>query len=81
MKTYPLWYYLISVLVIVIAIASLFTGAPVLRFLTTLGLGVVMASLGTFQWKKNRMMAYALFGVAALQVFALIYSIYVFVSV
>ncbi|QOT01029.1 hypothetical protein JNUCC42_10465 [Brevibacterium sp. JNUCC-42] len=80
MKKKPLWFNVISIIAIVITIASLITSAPFLRILSMLGLAVIMASLGSFELNKNRKMAFMLFGVASFQVFVLIDSIYVLVA-
>ncbi|WP_414853194.1 hypothetical protein [Brevibacillus sp. IT-7CA2] len=68
---------MISIIGIVIATASLITEAPILRILTMFVLAIVMTSLGTFELKKNRKMAFIMFGVAAFQVFVLADMIYV----
>ncbi|AYB38549.1 hypothetical protein [Brevibacillus laterosporus] len=80
MKKHPLWFKVISIIAIVITIASLITSAPFLRMLSILGLAVIMASLGSFELNKNRTMAFMFFGVAALQVSVLIDWIYVLVA-
>ncbi len=80
MKKNPLWFNVISIITIVITIASLITDAPFLRIFTMLGLAVIMASLGSFELKKNRTMSFMFFCVSALQIFVLIDWIYVLVK-
>ena len=80
MKKNPLWFNVISIIFIVITTASLITSVPFLRVLTILGLAVIMASLGSFELNRNRMLAFMFFGVAALQVYELIDRIYVLVA-
>ncbi|WP_213024656.1 hypothetical protein [Brevibacillus reuszeri] len=46
MKKNPVWFNLLSIVVIVIAITSLLTTASFFHLATMLGLAVVMASLG-----------------------------------
>ncbi|PSK11690.1 hypothetical protein C7R92_09550 [Brevibacillus porteri] len=78
MKNRPLWFNIFSIVALSIAVVNIFIHAPFLRILTMLCLPVFMASLGTFELKKNRKMAFIMFGVAAFQVFVLIDTIYVF---
>lgn len=80
MRKNPLWFNAISMLVIVLAIASLFTSAPFFRIGTMLGLVVIMASLGKFELSKNRTLAFMLFGVAGLQILVLINSLHVLLT-
>ncbi|MGF9909244.1 hypothetical protein [Brevibacillus porteri] len=77
MKNRPLWFNIFSVVALSIAVVNVFTHVAFLRIVTMLCLAVVMASLGTFELKKNRKMAFILFGVAAFQVFVLAEMIYV----
>ena len=77
MKNRPLWFRIISIIVAAIAITNLFTHSSLFRTLTMLGLAVVMISFGTFELSKNRMMAFMFFGVAILQIFTMIKTIYV----
>ncbi|MFS0553322.1 hypothetical protein [Brevibacillus sp. 179-C9.3 HS] len=76
MKRNPLWFNVVSIMVIVLAIASLITSASVLRVLTMLGLAIIMVSLGTFELKKKHKIAYLFFGVAAFQALVLIDAVY-----
>ncbi len=62
------------------AVVNFFTHVALLRIVTMLCLAVFMASLGTFERKKNRKMAFILFGVAAFQVFVLAEMIFVAVT-
>jgi len=80
MKKNPIWFNLLSIIVIVIAITSLITRASFFHLATMLGLAVVMASLGSLEFYKNRKLAYMLFCVALLQVVVFIDSIVVFAS-
>lgn len=77
MKKNPLWFNIVSIIVILITIAFLITSSPSLRIFSMLGVAVIMASLGTFELTKNRKMAVMLFVVAALQVLVTIDTIYV----
>ncbi|MFG0216854.1 hypothetical protein ACFU8X_27750 [Brevibacillus porteri] len=77
MKNRPLWFNIFSVVALSIAVVNVFTHVAFLRIITMLCLAVVMASLGTFELKKNRKMAFILFAVAAFQVFVLVEMIYV----
>ena len=74
MKRTPLWLNVIAIIVIVIAITSLLSDAHFLRILTTLGLAVLMVSLGTFVWSKNRARAYTFFGISAFLVFVHVFQ-------
>ncbi|GED58872.1 hypothetical protein ABER61_21630 [Brevibacillus formosus] len=80
MKNRPLWFYIFSVVALSISVLNIFTHAAFLRIVTMICLAVVMVSLGTFELKKNRKMAFALFGVAVFQVFVLAEMIYVAVT-
>ncbi|MED1785819.1 hypothetical protein P4V43_28870 [Brevibacillus fortis] len=77
MKNRPLWFNIFSVAALSIAIVNVFTHVAFLKIITILCLAVVMASLGTFELKKNRKMAFILFGVAAFQVYVSVEMIYV----
>ncbi|MBY0088258.1 hypothetical protein HP567_013305 [Brevibacillus sp. M2.1A] len=77
MKNRPLWFHIFSVVAFSIAVVNIFTHVAFLRIVTMICLAVVMASLGSFELKKNRKMAFALFGVAAFQVFVLAEMFYV----
>lgn len=77
MNNRPLWFNIFLTVALAIAVVNIFTHVAFLRILTMLCLAVFMATLGTFELKKNRKMALLLFGVAAFQVFALIDTIYV----
>ncbi|TQK73746.1 hypothetical protein FB479_102380 [Brevibacillus sp. AG162] len=77
MKNRPCWFNIFSIVALSIAIVNIFTHVPFLKILTMLCLAVFMASLGIFELKKNRKMAFILFGVAAFQVFALADMIFV----
>lgn len=61
MNRNPIWFNIIAIIVIVIALISLVSNAPFLRILNTLGLVVLMVSLGTFAWIKNKARAYTFF--------------------
>ncbi|MFF0826164.1 hypothetical protein ACFYU8_04870 [Brevibacillus sp. NPDC003359] len=76
MKKTPIWFTVVSMMVIVLAIATLITSAQFLRIATMLGLAIIMAALGTFERKKKHKIAYLFFFVAALQVLVLIDGIY-----
>jgi hypothetical protein len=77
MKNRPLWFNIFSIVALAIAIVNIFMHDPVLRIVTMLCLAVLMASLGAFEWKKNRKMAFMMFGVAAFQVYVFADMIYV----
>ncbi|MGG1661111.1 hypothetical protein [Brevibacillus sp. NRS-1366] len=76
MKNRPLWFKIISIIGIVIAIANLLTNAPFFKILTMLGLAGVLASYGTFELKKNHAMVFIFFGLAVFQVLVLIETLY-----
>ncbi|MGG4439234.1 hypothetical protein [Brevibacillus fortis] len=77
MKNRPLWFNIFSVAALSVAVVNVFTHVAFLKIITILCLAVVMASLGTFELKKNRKMAFILFGVAAFQVYVSVEMIYV----
>lgn len=77
MKNRPLWFNIFSIVALTIAVVNIFTHVAFLRIVTMLCLAIFMASLGTFELKKNRKMAFILFGVAAFYVFVLADMIYV----
>ncbi|ATF12506.1 hypothetical protein A616_11005 [Brevibacillus brevis X23] len=54
MKNRPLWFNIFSVVALSMAVVNVFTHVTFLRIVTMLCLAVVMASLGTFERKKNR---------------------------
>jgi hypothetical protein len=74
MKRTPLWLNVIAIIVIVIAITSLISDAPFLELLNTLGLIVLMVSLGTFSLSRNKARAYTFFGLGAFLVFVLAFQ-------
>ncbi|WJQ83544.1 hypothetical protein [Brevibacillus brevis] len=80
MENRPLWFNIFSVVALAIAVVNIFTHVAFLRIVTMICLAVVMASLGIFERKKNRKMAFILFGVAAFQVFVLAEMLYVTVT-
>ncbi|WP_188067777.1 hypothetical protein [Brevibacillus brevis] len=80
MKNRPLWFNIFSVVALAIAVVNIFTHVAFLRIVTMICLAVVMASLGSFELKKNRKMAFILFGVAAFQVLVSVEMIYVAVT-
>ncbi|TKI56330.1 hypothetical protein E8L90_13090 [Brevibacillus antibioticus] len=71
MKNRPLWFNIFSVVALFIAVVNIFTNVTFLRIITMLCLAALMVFLGTFELKKNRKMAFIMFGVAAFQVFVL----------
>jgi hypothetical protein len=75
MKRNPLWFNLLSFAVLAVTIISLVTSAPLLRIFSMLGLAMIMASLGSFEWNKNRKLAFTLFGVAVIQILVMIDTI------
>ncbi|KMZ41700.1 MULTISPECIES: hypothetical protein [Bacillales] len=80
MKNRPLWFNIFSVVALAIAVVNIFAHVAFLRIVAMICLAVVMASLGSFELKKNRKMAFILFGVAAFQVFVSAEMIYVAVT-
>jgi hypothetical protein len=76
MKKTPIWFTVVSMMVIVLAIATLFTSARLLRIATMLGLVIIMAALGTFERRKQHKIAYLFFFVAACQILVLIDGVY-----
>lgn len=74
MNRNPIWFNIIAIIVIVIALISLVSNAPFLRIVNTLGLVVLMVSLGTFAWSKNKARAYTFLGISAFLVFVLAYQ-------
>lgn len=74
MNRNPLWLYVIAILVIIIAITSLISDVPFLRIVNTLGLVVLMVSLGIFTWSKNKARAYTFFGISAFLVLVLVFQ-------
>lgn len=81
MKNRPVWFRVISIVALLIAVANLFTNSTLQRELTMLCLAVVMGSSGILEWrKKRRYAAIAFLGVAAFQMYVLIETIYVFAT-
>ncbi|MFF2528385.1 hypothetical protein ACFVS2_05660 [Brevibacillus sp. NPDC058079] len=76
MKNTPIWFTVVSMMVIVLAIATLITSSRLLRIATMLGLAIIMTALGSFEWKKQHKIAYLFFIVAACQVLILIDGVY-----
>ncbi|MED1919567.1 hypothetical protein P4V64_30245 [Bacillus thuringiensis] len=76
MKNTPFWFTVVSMMVIVLAIATLITSSRLLRIATMLGLAIIMTALGSFEWKKQPKIAYLFFIVAACQVLILIDGVY-----
>jgi len=74
MNKNPLWFNVIAIIVIVIAVASFISDAPFLRILNTLGLFVLMVSFGTIERRKNKARAFTLFGISAFLVFVLVFQ-------
>jgi hypothetical protein len=70
----PLWFIITAITVIVIAITSLISDASFLEILNTLGLVVLMISLGTITRSKNKARVYTFFGLSAFLVFVLAFQ-------
>ncbi|MBW5468246.1 hypothetical protein GPJ61_10295 [Brevibacillus formosus] len=75
MNRNPLWLKITAIIVIAIAITSLISDAPFLEILNTLGLVILMVSLGTFARSKNKARAYTFFGLSAFLVFVLAFQV------
>ncbi|WP_432775036.1 hypothetical protein AAFJ72_17765 [Brevibacillus gelatini] len=72
----PLWVSVTAIIVIVMAVTSLLIDVPFLEILNTLGLVVLMVSLGAFAWNKNKARAYTFLGVSMFLVFVLAFQIF-----
>jgi hypothetical protein len=70
----PLWLVVTAIFVIVVAITSFISDAPYFEILNTLGLIVLMVSLGTFARGKNKARAYTFFGLSAFLVIVLAFQ-------
>lgn len=76
LRKLPIWVTLTAIIVIVIAVTSLLIDVPFLEIINTIGLVVLMASLGAFAWNRDKTRAYTFLGISMVLVFVLAFQIF-----